>query len=56
MSDFSRTHWSSNGLTGLTMSGTTTGNPNALSRAGGGGGGWGLLPYIGYIRICRCEG
>ena len=53
MSDFSRTHWLSNGLTGLTMPGTTTGNPNALSRGGGGGG---LLPYIGYLGMCRCEG
>ena len=46
MSDFPRTHWSSNGLAGLTMPGTTTGNPNALSRGGGGGS----------TAIDRCEG
>ena len=33
-----------------TLPGTTTGNPNALSRGGG------VLPYIGYIGICCCKG
>ena len=31
-------------------------NPQRLRLPAGGGGGEGVMPYMGYIGMCRCEG